>query len=96
MSTTLTNSLWSIITIDPLPSKCVVYDPNDRKAPHRLGLCHAISLRCGGDWDLGIGHIGDGLFFDLTFEMLSPGGAVASPPVDDDPGFFTGTDAALR
>ena len=67
VSTTLTNSLWFIITIDPLPSKCVVYGLNDRKAPHRLGVCHAISLRCGGNWDLGIGHIGDGLFFDLAF-----------------------------
>ena len=73
-----------------------MYGLNDHKAPHRLGVCHAISPRCGGNWDLGVRHIGDGLFFDLGFEMLSPGGAVASPPVDDGPGFFTGADAALR
>jgi len=82
--------------MDPLPSECVAYGLNDRSARRRLGERRTVSLRCGGNWDLGVGHIGDGLFFDLAFELLSPGGAVFGPPEDDGPGFFTGADAALR
>ncbi len=73
-----------------------MYGLNGRSARHRLGERRAVSPRCGGNWHLGVGHIGDGLFFDLAFELLSPGGTVASPPVGDGPGFFTGADAALR
>ena len=82
--------------MDSLPSKCVVYGLNDRSARRRLGERRIVSPRGGGNWDSGVVHIGDGLFFDFAFELLSPGGAVFGPPVDDGPGIFTGPDPTLR
>jgi len=66
----------------PVAIRVTMYGLDDRSARPRLSESRPASLRHGGNWD-------------LAFDLLPHGGAVAGPPVDDVRGSFTGADAAL-
>ena len=77
----------------PVAIRVATYGLDDCSARRRLSERRAVSLRRGGIGTWALGSFG--IVFDLAFDLLPHGGAVAGPPVDDGSGFFTGADAAL-
>jgi len=98
-STSLTNSLRSLVANDPLPfgwaraASMIAALAADLTSVAAPLVCTCVVM--GAD-ALPLGPLGTDLALDLDLLLLDDGGAVAGPPVDDDgSAFFTSADAEL-
>ena len=97
LSTSLTNSLRSLVANEPLPfGWACVASTIAALAADLTSVAAPLACTCvaTGVDDLPLGPLGMDLALALDLLLLDGGGAVGAPPVaDDGSGFFTGADA---